>query len=260
MWLWITAAWATPCAAPAHARDVLDALDRAERAYTDLDEGTFRGEVDGIRIVVPCLTDEVPRAIAARVHRFYGLDAFVAGDRDLAAREFAAARALEPAYVFPESFVPDGNPVWHTWSALDPAALPVARVPAPPAGRLQIDGRITQDRPLEWPVFVQHFQDDGAVLDTRYLTHRDPWPYAEAVPPAPASRAAWWGTTGALVVASGVSYGVAAGAHARWADDDTPVTSLAPLARRANRFGALSVTLLTVGVGTGAYAALGGAR
>jgi hypothetical protein len=169
----------TACAGPASSADLVSGIQLAADAYSDLDLAAFRDAVYGMRLVVPCLTEPLTPHDAAEVHRFEGLLGFVERDPDRASRAFAAARAIEPNYRFPESMVPAGNGALADYSAIDPDSGARDRVPLPLEGRILFDGQPAPERPRDFPTVVQLIDPAGGVTDTAYL-----WP-TDAMPPYP---------------------------------------------------------------------------
>ncbi|MEZ4239191.1 MAG: hypothetical protein R3F59_24160 [Myxococcota bacterium] len=165
-----------PCAQTTTSADLVAGLGAARDAYGDLDLDAFRDAVYDVRLVVPCLADPLTPHDAAEVHRYEGLLGFVERDTDRARRAFAAARAIEPNYRFPESLVPAGNGALTDYLALDPDAGGRERVPLPLDGRLTFDGAPSTHRPLEQPTLVQLFDGSGAITDTAYLWPGEPLP------------------------------------------------------------------------------------
>ena len=78
-------------------------------------------------LLLACVSEPVPRNVAAAVHRMTGLRGFVDRDPDRSTKAFAAGRYLEPAYKFPATLVPEGHPVLRdyeaAWGARDADAL-----------------------------------------------------------------------------------------------------------------------------------------
>ncbi|MCB9675949.1 MAG: hypothetical protein H6737_12575 [Alphaproteobacteria bacterium] len=146
-----------------------DALDGllvdALSAYEALQAERFVTLVTEIEASVPCLSTPLPRHLAAGVHRARGLKAFVGRDHDSAAASFAAARAIEPAYAFPTSLVPEDNPVLEDYTAIDPATRAARPTEPPESGTIRVDG--SRGHRLEGlPALVQWIGDDGAVQNT----------------------------------------------------------------------------------------------
>lgn len=178
---------AQDCAAPTSTADVETSLAEAEAKFTNLDMDGFRRAVDQAFVALPCVREPVPRHLAASLHRWRGLRAYVDRDPDTSTRAFAAARSIEPSWTFPESLVPPGNPVLTDYAAIDPATGRLEPVPAPNDGTLYFDGRAGVERPASFPTVFQRLDGAGAVVTTRYLMPGDALP---AYPPRPAGVAA----------------------------------------------------------------------
>lgn len=149
------------------------ALGTAEAYFSSLNVDGFKRATDEARALVPCLDEPVPRTLAAELHRFQGIRAFV--DRDLAAaqRSFTSARSIEPDYSFPTYLVPEGNPLLAQYAAADPTDPATRKVGKPRKGRLQFDGEPSLDRPTERPTVAQHLDERGRVVSTAYLAPGD---------------------------------------------------------------------------------------
>ena len=258
-------AFGQDCPEPTYSTDLTVAIAKAEGTFSDLDIPAFRAATDELRAVMRCLRDPITRSVAAQVHRFLGIRAF--GDRDDDARlYFAAARSIEPYYEFPSTLIPPGNPVRRVYADLALGQGLGRDVPKPAEGYLQFDGRTTLKRPVTWPTLLQHFDDSGQVVYSDYLAPNDPMPDYEVstavevpdpvplvprvVPPA---RVPLLIGTSAAAVATGIVYGLAGNAEARFKSPATPDASLARLEKTANTLVVVSgVTgVVTVGLGIG---------
>lgn len=280
LFLWIGGALA---ACPATSADLTSSLEAAEAAFGDMDTAGFLTATNRATAEANCLTESVPRSLIARLHRVEGLRAFVDKDADRAARAFASARAIEPAYTFPEALVPAEHPVRTQYTAVDPAAGGVTTAATPTSGYLTFDGRNTISRPTERPSLAQLVADDGAVSQSRYL-----WPEDTLFTyPGSASVAASTGGTsggatstgssastatkaerkgpnvplaiagGAALLASGATFLVANGAHSAYYADDVAPGDLEGLRSKTNTFVIVSAGtgVAAVGLGIGAVVA-----
>jgi len=264
MWT-LTIGWAlaAECPEPASTVSLGATLDRAEASYGDLDLDAFDEAVDSLRAQVPCLDEVVPSPLVASVHRFEGLKAFVDGAPDRSRRAFAAARSLEPAYRFPRSVVPEGNPVLDDYEAMDPEADgATATVAAPAVGSFRFDGRVGAQRPTQFPTLYQRLGGDGEVVASAYLWPSMPLPPYEVAPASPegseglsqgarVARIGLLAGAGAAAVTSGVLYGLAAQQHARFDDPSTPYVELESARRATNTLAAGSGVSALVAVGAG---------
>lgn len=167
---------AEECPSPTTTAGLQALAEKAEWAFGSADLDAFQGATRDLVLGLPCLVDEVPRPLAARLHRLSGLDRFVQGDRAGAAQAFAAARLAQPDYRFPESLVAAGNPLLGFYEAQDTARTDVLDLPRWSGGYFQLDGRTATERPTGWPVLFQALSESGQVLSTAYL-----WPM-EALP------------------------------------------------------------------------------
>ncbi len=212
-------------------------IDGALDALVVLDIEAFRTRTDAVQGIVPCVDQALAPAQIADLHRLIGLRAF--GERaDFAPGAFAAARRLEPDYHFPKALIPPGNPVLDVYTSVSLDDRPTDRVRAPTEGYLMFDGERTVERPLTWPVVVQIYGDDGAVVDSAYLLPGEALPrYAGSSGFDPATlRIPLAIAAGASAVSAGVLYGLASASHGRYldAEDPVPYADLAPLRSRTN--------------------------
>lgn len=270
----LSAAARAECAATTSSADLVSALDQAKAAYGNLDVDGFRAAMAHARTVLPCLSDEVTTHLAAEMHRFEGLHAFVDRMPEKATTAFAAARAVEPNYRFPSTLVPAGNPVLEQYGAIDPDSGRVERVPEPLDGRLTFDGRPSTVRSKSFPTVVQLLDGDGTTRTTAYLWPTDPVP-PYTPKPATAQVAEGGGNGGGgsvtdalnsgpdrnFLVGAGVSAGVAAAlyagafvVHGKYQREDTPIDSLDGLRTANNGLVLASGTGAAVAVGLGTMA------
>ncbi len=261
-------AWGSePCASTS--RDLLTAEESALGAYGALDVDGFVAGAARVREVLGCLVEPVTRDLAAEAHRVIGLDAFISGDKERAALAFAAARALEPEWRFPESLFPPGHPVRAIYESfpLDQASW----APLPPTSAVvRVDGRTADARPSAWPALVQVFGADGKVLASAYLWPGDPLPaLPAALPPEPVAtrprandlearvevepegpRWGWLGVAAAGAGSAAAMYSVAWATADAYRSDETNPAMRETLRRRANG--------LVIGSGAAAAVAVGG--
>lgn len=255
--------WAAPahaaCDAPTDSDVVTASADRAEVHFAALDVESFLADVGQARQDVTCLDEALSRSLAARLHRLDGLARFVSRDRTGAQASFAAARAIEPAYRFPTSLVPDDNPVLEAFVAIDPSTVDVAEAPSPADGYLMIDGSGTLAYRPALPLVVQRFTADGTVADTRWLAPGEAWPvYDVGRGAAPAgrrsARAPLLVAAGASAVTSGALYGLAWGSHRNWADSEAAPDQLDAYRRQTNALTVGSGAAVLVAVALGGVA------
>jgi len=249
-------------ACPSTGADIDRALGDAEAAYTGMDMEGFRAAVDLAVAGADCLLERPARATIASLHRFVGLRAFfVDDDPARAAEAFASARAIEPAYSFPESLVPAGHPVLGAYRDQDPVAGPRAPLTTPAMGHFEVEGRVATQRPSDRPVLIQVVLDDGSVQGSSYSWRTEPAPQpamvAAASPVKKGPNLPLAITAGASLAVAGLSYGLAYGAHADYFDPSTPRSDLDGLRDKNNALFATSVGVgvLALGAGVGAVVA-----
>ncbi|MCB9746124.1 MAG: hypothetical protein H6740_26345 [Alphaproteobacteria bacterium] len=143
-------------------------IEDAFDAYSKLEIDNFKAAVDEAEGMLPCLSEPLPRTVAATYHRAQGLYHFVERDEEGAQRSFAAARSVEPLYRFPTTLIPEGHPVRVQYGAFPVELGEYLPVPEP-AGRVTFDGRDELQRPLSWPTIVQIYDEAGQIIETHYL-------------------------------------------------------------------------------------------
>lgn len=178
---------AEACDQPVDTAELQAVMEQAEAAYGALDLAGFTSATDQLRAELPCLSDPIARPVAAHLHRMQGLRAFVDQESEHAKLAFAAARAIQPSYRFPETFIPTGNPVLVVYDAVP---LTMGTTDTAPAladdGYWGFDGRSSDQRPENWPTVAQRFDGSGGVADTAYLWPGDPLPLPDgALAPVP---------------------------------------------------------------------------
>lgn len=265
---------ASECQAAVSTSALQSSLQEAMWALEHLESARFVDATDAIQAAIPCLSEPLSRHQAAEVHRALGVRAV--GDRDpAAAARFAAARSIEPAYTFPSALIPQGHPVRLQYSAMDLATGDVDVVEAPASGVLRFDGRQGRHRPADWPTLVQLLADDGHVRWTAYVMPEQPLPpyavaaevtpdVAQVQPVAPVdpllelpepranARAPLLVASASGLVVSGVLYGLAGVAQARYRDPATPDTELQDIRQRTNSLVIASGFLGGASLGVGA--------
>lgn len=254
-----------------------DQLAEARRGLERLDQARFVAATDAIDRLLPCLGEPISRHLAAEVHRTRGIRAVTDRDPD-ASRMFAAARTLEPAYKFPSTLIPEGNPVRVEYAAFDLAKGTFETLRPPSEGTLQLDGRSQPFRPNDWPTVAQYLNADGGVVWTSYLMPGTPMPAYPAlaegqtavavnpllvpdpnpptpVPMVPARQAnpkvPLAIAAGTSAVLTGVLYGLAGASEARFKDPTTLDAELDGLRSRANSLVIVSAFSGTAALGLG---------
>ncbi len=169
-----------PASVPVSALNASLALPEA--AQPDADLVALHSSTDRALEQLPCLREPVTRATAARFHRTIGLRLVVDREMEQARRAFAAARSVEPAYRFPETLVPQGNPVLDEYNAMSVDSPSSQQVPVPSDGYLLFDGREGDERPGSWPTVVQLVGSDGAVRASAWAWPDDPLPSYQPAP------------------------------------------------------------------------------
>src|SRR5690348_17334170 len=85
------------CPSPAPTSVLLSThLTAAQQAWASLDVTRFRDLMGQVDEDLPCVSDEISRHLAAELHRYEALLAFLDRDTDKSTHAFAAARSIEP--------------------------------------------------------------------------------------------------------------------------------------------------------------------
>ncbi len=270
--LLLSLALAAPvCPIPTHAAELSAKVESAEQAYATFEVETFSLSLDEASLILPCIDDVVPADVAAHYLRVLGLRYFIERDPTRADQAFAAARALDPAYVFPDTLIPPGHSVRTHYTAIDLASVLSSVIAAPRTGAVLFDGSLalvteagTQRPGL--PTIVQIQDAAGVVTATRYVLPGDPLPAYDAVPMAIAAGTAVRRPlspkvplligAGVAAIASGTLYALSASSRQEfnaYREDDS-IQELTSLKNRTNTefFGSIGAGVLFVGCGVGA--------
>lgn len=185
----LTLGLATPAAArplscpedaPAASVAQLDAtLDAAELAWRDLSSNNFAWTLRLAEQQLGCLDELVEPAVAARVHRLFGLLAFAEDEGAGAERDLLrAARVLSPSYAFPEDLLGSSEAPARLYVSLSATEGPLA--PAAEGHAWVYDGAGEQ-RPLDRATLAQRLGPDGAPVQSVLLLPAEALP-AETPP------------------------------------------------------------------------------
>ncbi len=239
-----------------------------------MDSTGFKTATTDAEAEAACLTDTVPAGVVARLHRVLGLRAFVDGDEAGARTAFAAARAIEPDYVFPDAMVPADHPVRQLYNQAAGAFSATSVVPTPATGHLEFDGTAGARRPSERPTLALLVQPTGAVKSSAYLWPGDPiFSYAAStgavastVTVPPKATSAHHGpnlpltiVAGVALAAGGVCYGLADASFNDFKGSQShDYTTLEAKRSKTNTLFFTSVGAGVVGLGTGVGAVLAG--
>lgn len=208
-------------------QELSDGLDGALDAYAAADVDAFLERTNELNAMLPCLAEPISRDVAAAAHRIRGMRAFIDRQPVVARNAFSAARALEPAYSFPTSLVPEGHPLAKAY-AHAPEAPTTDPVEPARSGHLRFDGRRSNDRPTSRNTVAQLLDREGGVTRTAYLLPAEPmFPYEPGRPDSGASGdGSGMGLSvplaigaGAAAVLASVSYGLAGASYAEYGND-----------------------------------------
>ncbi|MCB9777090.1 MAG: hypothetical protein H6742_00835 [Alphaproteobacteria bacterium] len=253
------------CEQPVSAGQVAQELSVADAAFADLDEQTFRQSVAHVRAMLPCLSEPLNSSQAGSYHKIEAFSAFLDRDHAAAVQSFRSMLAASPGFKLSDLIAPDGHPLrtdFEIAQGLPP--VPGRPLPAPVEGRVQIDGRTTDEAPTTLPFVLQRVGDDGAVYSTDLVEVGASLPAWESVPERPGRspdgsvRRKATGPLAATAVVAGVTsaalYGVShAKSRAFW-DPATADADLEGLRKQTNgaAYGAVGAGIVAVGAGAAA--------
>lgn len=207
---------AADCPEPKANADLLIALEEATTAFGRLEIETFNAAANEAAAVVGCLAEAISRPSAAEFHRVQGLALFLGRNSPAAQLSFAAARSVEPEYVFPTDLVPDGNPIRVDYKAIDPKVGPFELANAPKSGSLRLNGSRSLNRATPLPVIFQRLDGRGAVVQTVVVGPGEPLPTFQTGSDGSSRepRVARSGPHIPLLIGSGVALAAAGGLYA----------------------------------------------
>lgn len=168
--------------------ELTTALRQAESAYGSADVDGFLAATSEMDTMLPCMQEQVPRSMVARLHRTFGIRAFVDRQPERAAAAFRGARSLEPDYHFPPQLVPAQHPMAKLYEENSEIG-PSEPVDAPATGALVFDGRRRPERPQERLSLFQRIDSDENVAETVLLWPGDPMPSYEVAVAEPVAVA-----------------------------------------------------------------------
>jgi hypothetical protein len=257
-------AFAADCASERSVADVQATLDAIDAAYVRADTVAFSATQADLLNDVACASEVLPRGVVAKVHRARGLRAFAERDIDGTYAAFAASKFIEPNFVFPDDFLPDGHPIRADYERADPASEELALKP-PATGYLLLDGSPGDKRPIDRAVVLQYISDRGRVNTTAYLMPSDRMPILVDGPLAtpevskpPRGTTGWWIASAASAGLGAVTYGIAATRRSAYENAD-PVQKPA-LRTQTNALVEASAGLGGIAIGTGIVAIVGRRR
>lgn len=210
-------------------------VSAAQLAMAGLETDAFAAAVADARLALGCVTSPLNPLDAAAYHTLMGLDAFMGGKEDSAARSFQTVLAITPDFQLPALIAPAHGPLA---SIIDTArTLPASAVEALPPfdGIVRVDGVTSLTRPKDRPCILQLVSAKGVVSNTYYLAPGEALP-RWAPPPTAFQRvlpklrekpnvpfAIAAGTTAA---AAGTLYALGGTWHAQYLDPTTPYEDL----------------------------------
>lgn len=156
-------------------------LSRAESALSAADDRVVEEVVEDVLDAVGCLGERVAGTDVARLHRLAAIVAWMQRDRPRMEAALRAAKASEPGFVFPTSWLPPTHPVVAT---LAQAAPPVrnAWIEAPARVVVWVDGVATARVDADLPVLIQLTDGRGGVVWSDYRTPGEPLLISPSLP------------------------------------------------------------------------------
>jgi len=222
------AAWAA-CTFDQPVSALVDAMERAEASYADVDVPAFQQATVEVDYLVPCLDAPLPPDEVARLHRLRGIGYHTSKRSQDVVAAFRAARAAAPSFVPSTELFPEGFVLRDRYLAQPSETTLGRRQPRPAGGELVVNGAVAKALPTDAAALVQVVVD-GAVQSSSYVLPGEPLP---AYRGSTAHRDRWILAGGATLLAGGVLYGLAsATSAARF--DATDAEALAATQRRTN--------------------------
>ena len=227
----------------------IDALLRSQEiSFESLELDSFQVSFSQMQGQLSCVNERISTADAARIHRMTGIALFTEKKNDQAARAFAAARLLDPAWTFPAS-IPEGIALRKVWEgSLAEQKTDVVAIGLP--GNWVVDGVVSTRRPSGWPALLQE-ERRGAIYSTQYLPPgQQP---AQATPPRSPATTPLAIAAGATALGGITTLVIAGINHGSFDNERHTAGELAELQTRTNSFGGTGVGLglLAVGLGVG---------
>ncbi|MBN1335025.1 MAG: hypothetical protein JXB39_03595 [Deltaproteobacteria bacterium] len=168
---------AVACDAPATRADLVDALERAEEAWSTLDRMGFDTAWEAARERIDCLVEPILPEEARLVHRIQACAFALARDDAAARAAFASILAVDPTWELPAAMAPPTHRLRIAFEAARSRPRdPRRAVRAPRGGTILVDGLPSGDVPVLRPVIVQALDGDGRVSATGLLEPGAPAP------------------------------------------------------------------------------------
>ncbi|MCB9678997.1 MAG: hypothetical protein H6737_28105 [Alphaproteobacteria bacterium] len=267
------------CEGTVSVESLVQDVEVAESAFTSMDVEGFEASLRRIARGLPCVDQVLRPTQAAAIHRLEGLRLYTYGTGLGTVRSFQEAQQLDPAFVPPAGIVDEGSTLATLWERAGTVGSPPwLPVDVPEGVTLRVDGIVADARPSTQPSIVQAVSPTGRVLWTGYVPGGVPLPdlgwlaaqagddAASRLPPALAlyrqdeagrrrtnlGRGLQLGGA-ALLVGSGLAYGLNAKHVGEYKRATTPPEDLPEIRAAANRAATAGTALLVLGgVGIGA--------
>lgn len=255
--LLLSAAFAADCPRPIPLNEFGSTLEKAEKAFADLDDVGFRDTVNEIAgLQLPCLSDAIQPKLAARHHRVMALHLFTIGDEESAKKAVESARVSDPEYAWTDALLQADHPLRVHYESAD-ADSKSRKAPEPRSGSLAFDGENTRKRPKFRPTIAQIFDQSGQPKSTTYLGPREPLPAYRAIP---RKRTTLIISSASAVAISGILYGLAHASRGNLfnsaRDQTISAKTLDAKRSRTNGLTLASGAFLGIGIGAGVGAVL----
>lgn len=248
-------AHALECGEPVQTEELDAALADAEASYMDLDAEGFRDKINEVSgLLLPCVQDAIPTALAGRYHRDLALQLSVVGDEEGALSTLQAAKNADPEYVWTDEMLPADHPLRVAYDAML-VGEGGQKVPEPRYGSIAFDGVNGRIRP-DTPSVFQRFDATGRATDTLYIGLGEPLPTYRAIP---RQRTTLIACAAGLAAASGTTWAMGVGKrgalYRNAADPSFSADKLDSLRGAANTLSVTSTLLFggATGCGVGAW-------
>ena len=237
-------------------------MGAAESVIAEQDARKLKGRMSAVKSEVGCLGEVAPPLLAARYHRLRAVQTDPLGvtdDNPALLGALRTAKALDPEYAFPAELLPADHSVRLAYDTVAADELVTERVRAPRAGSLAFDGTEGLDRPANGATLFQRLDEEGAVVETAWVSRGEPLPTYEV---KPVLRNSLLATTVGLALGAGGLYAGALIGEKRVLDEDQSrsLDELESMRRRTNAMFISSIGIALVAGGAGVGAAMVGPR
>ncbi len=155
---------------PVSAERMSSTMQQALIDFATLDEESFDAATRRAHDELPCLDEVLLPPSAAAFHRLMGLQAFSAGQDEVAVISFRASMNIEPDYELSGKIAPEGGKLHRLWLEAKDGPSPQVGLFRTPGGMYAwVDGAEGALQAEDLPSIVQYGVTDDQVAWTRYL-------------------------------------------------------------------------------------------